>query len=222
MMSQSNVEQARFNMIEQQIRPWDVLDPQVLDVIAATPRELFVPAQYKGLAFMDLEIPLGHGEFMMAPKLEARALQALALQPSDVVLEIGTGSGYLTACLAKLAAQVHSVDIHEEFKLRAAEQLKALGLIDKITLRCGDAANGWSQGRRYDAIVLTGSLPEYRDCFAQSLNPGGRLFAVVGEAPVMQAQLITRRASNSFSHTNLFETDLKALTGVSKAPVFLF
>ena len=219
-MSEMNVEQARFNMIEQQIRPWEVLDTRVLDVLAAVPRERFVPERYRHQAFADLEIPLGHGEHMMAPKIEGRMLQALDVQPTDVALEVGTGSGYVTACLAKLAAQVYSVDIVEAFKLGAQKILAELD-IKNVTLRTGDAAHGWTQLPRYDVIAVTGSLPEYHDGFEKSLAIGGRLFVVVGEAPAMQAMLVRRVGEHEFSRTTLFETDLKALRGLSKRPQFV-
>lgn len=215
-----NLEQARFNMIEQQIRPWDVLDQKVLEVVASTPRELFVPEAQKQLAFVDMALPLGHDEFMMEPKLEARLLQSLAIQPQDKALEIGTGSGYLTACLAELAAHVHSVEIHEDLKQAAQERLDAAG-IKNITLWQGDAAFGWSEPPgKYDVIAVTGSLPDYDNCFEQMLNPGGRLFVVTGDAPAMQAMLITRSGSDEFDHTVLFETVITPLVGRSREPAF--
>lgn len=214
-----NLEQARYNMIEQQIRPWDVLDQRVLDVFAETPRERFVPEQHKSLAYMDLEIPLEFGESMMSPKVEGRVLQALDAQPTDTALEIGTGSGYLTACLARLAGRVYSVDIHESFKYQAAARLQDLGL-DNVILRSGDASKGWPQLPRYDVIAVTGSLPEYSNCFEKNLSLGGRLFVVVGEAPVMEAMLVTRVGENEFARTKLFETTLKALSNTHKVPQF--
>jgi len=217
-----NFEQARFNMVEQQIRPWDVLDQRVLDVIEQTPRELFVPEQHQGLAYADIEIPLGHGESMMAPRVEARMLQALNVRPSDVCLEIGTGSGYVTCCLAKLGAQVDSVDIHDDFKYAAMKHLEQQG-ITNAALRQGDAAHGWTvQRERYDVIAVTASLPEYRDCFERQLNVGGRLFVVVGQAPVMEAMLITRLGENEFTREMLFETCLKPLAGTEPKPRFVF
>ena len=219
-MSELNLEQARFNMVEQQVRPWDVLDPKVLSVMETLPRDEFVPAEYQNLAYADIEIPLGHGECMMAPKVEGRMVQALNVQPTDVVLEVGTGSGYVTAMLSKLAAQVYSVEIIDEFKHAAAARLAEHG-IDNVVLRTGDASKGWNQVARYDAIAVTGSMPEYRDDFEKSLALGGRLFVVVGQAPVMQAMLVTRVGENEFRRDNLFETDLKALTGVEKTPEFV-
>jgi len=219
-MKTMNLEQARFNMIEQQIRPWDVLDQKVLEVVASTPRELFVPEAQKQLAFVDMTLPLGHDEFMMEPKLEARLLQSLAIQPQDDVLEIGTGSGYLTACLAKLAAHVYSVELYADFKQAAQERLDAAG-ISNITLWQGDAAFGWPEHPgKYDVIAVTGSLPEYDDCFEKMLNPGGRLFIVAGDAPAMQAMLVTRSGGNEFDRTVLFETVIKPLVGRSRKPAF--
>lgn len=219
-MSEMNLEQARFNMIEQQIRPWEVLDPKVLDVLAKVPREEFVPKAYRHLAFADMEIPLGHGEAMMAPRIEGRMLQALDVQPTDVALEVGTGSGYITACLARLAGQVYSVEIVEEFKLAAQKRLAALG-ITNASLRTGDAALGWKQQPRYDVIAVTGSLPVYHEGFESSLALGGRLFVVVGEPPVMEAMLVTRVGEREFARIKLFETCLKPLTGLSRPRRFV-
>jgi protein-L-isoaspartate(D-aspartate) O-methyltransferase len=219
-MSELNLEQARFNMVEQQVRPWDVLDPKVLELMETVPRDAFVPEDHRNLAYADIEIPLGHGESMMAPKVEGRMLQALAVQPTDVALEVGTGSGYVTALLAKLAGHVYSVELIDEFKHEASKKLAAHG-IENVTLRTGDASHGWNQQPRYDVIAVTGSLPEYHDGFEQSLALGGRLFVVVGEAPVMEAMLITRVGENEFRREMLFETDLKALTNAEKTPEFV-
>ena len=221
-MTALNLETARFNMIEQQVRPWDVLDQKVLDVMASVPRENFVADDQRLLAFADVELPLEHGEFMMAPRVEGRMLQALQLRQSDVVLEIGTGSGYPTACLARMSAQVFTVDIHQDFIDRARERVKALG-IDNITWQQGDAAHGWpAVPGLYDAIAVTGSLPEYDPCFEKQLKPGGRLFIVVGEAPVMNAMLVTRVDDESFYRETLFEVDLKPLVGREKVVDFIF
>jgi protein-L-isoaspartate(D-aspartate) O-methyltransferase len=219
-MSDMNIEQARYNMIEQQIRPWDVLDPKVLEVLSRTPREHFVPQAYAHLAFADLEIPLGHGQAMMAPKVEGRLLQALEIQPNDVVLEVGTGSGYLTACLAALAGQVYSVEIVDQFKHEAQRKLAGHG-VENVTLRSGDAAHGWTQLPRYDVIAVTGSLPEYHDGFERSLAVGGRLFVVVGEPPVMEAWLVRRLGERELARDKLFETELAPLTGLQKTPEFV-
>lgn len=216
-----DVEQARFNMIEQQIRPWDVLDPRVLELLATVPRERFVPPEHRSLAFADLNLPLGHGQVMMAPRVEARMLQALDVQPSDVVLEVGTGSGYVTACLARLAGRVLSVEIVPELKYAAQEKLANEG-IGNVTLRVGDASRGWEPDRRYDVIAVTGSLPVYVDAFQKCLAIGGRLFVIVGEAPVMDALLVTRTAPDAWVREALFETDLPALVNAPTPPRFEF
>ena len=216
-----DVERARFNMVEQQIRPWDVLDTRVLDLLHKVKREDFVPPSYKALAFADLEIPIGLGEKMLAPKLEARILQELAITPQDRILEVGTGSGYMTALLASQGAHVYSVDIVDAFLPAAGERLAQHGLRN-VTLQNGDAARGWDQHGPYDVIVLTGSVPVLADAFAQSLNGGGRLFAVVGEAPVMDARLITCAAPGAFSSASLFETCVPALRNAPQRAQFSF
>ena len=214
-------ETARFNMIEQQIRTWEVLDPTVLDLLKQVPREAFVPPQFAGLAFADLEIPIGHGQTMLSPKIEGRILQALELKKTDRVLEIGTGSGYFTALLARLAKQVISIDIHPELSQIARQHLTQQK-ISNVTLEIGDAANGWDAHAPYDVIVFTGSLPVPPDNVQQSLNVGGRMFAVIGEAPVMEATIIRRIAANSFKHDVLFETCLPTLTNAPQPQRFQF
>jgi len=204
-MSELNLEVARYNMIEQQIRPWDVLDQSVLDLIASLPREEFVPEDYRNLAFADTQIPLGHEQVMMSPKLEGRLLQALMLNPNDSVLEIGTGSGFFTALLARAAKIVETVDIFDDFVQEAATKLKRFG-INNVILNSGDAAQGWQADRHYDVIVLTASVPLLPVHFQQQLNDGGCLLAIVGEAPIMQAQLITRINEHELIHDILFET----------------
>ncbi len=221
MNAQIDVERARFNMVEQQIRTWEVLDQQVLDLLFQVRREEFVPAQYRSLAFVDMEIPLGHGERMLAPKLEARMLQELAVKADDRILEVGTGSGYLTALLAKRGAHVHSVEIIPEFSAQATARLKAHG-ITNVTLEVGDAARGWSRHAPYDVILLTGSVPVLAEEFERSLNPGGRLLAVVGEAPVMEARLITCAAHGACNALGLFETCIPALRNAPQPPRFVF
>ncbi len=215
-----NTEQARFNMIEQQIRTWEVLDPNVLNLLHRIPREDFVPAVYRGLAFADLEIPLGHGQAMLSPKLEARMLQALNLKKTDTVLEIGTGSGYMTALLASLAGHVCSIERLQEFSHHAANQLTAHG-ISNVTLEVGDGNHLRDTGT-YDAIVLTGSTPRLSEEFQHHLNPGGRLLAIVGEAPVMEAVLITCVASGTYRRTVLFETSVPALENALQKEHFCF
>lgn len=215
-----NLEQARYNMIEQQIRPWDVLDPRVLELLKVVRREQFVPADSKGLTFVDAEIPLGHGASMWQPKIEARAVQAVALQPTDSVLEIGTGSGHLTALLARLAAQVTSVEIEPELSAIAARNL-ATHNIDNVTLQVGDAAQSWGEAE-YDAIVLTASVPMVPEAYKQQLKVGGRLFAIVGDAPAMHAQLITRTGADTFASKVLFETVVAPLRNATQPQRFVF
>ncbi len=215
-----NLEQARFNMIEQQIRPWDVLDVRVLDLLKLVRREQFVPAASKSLAFVDTEIPLGHGAQMWQPKIEARALQALDIQAGDTVLEVGTGSGYLTALMAKLAGQVTSVEIQPELHAIALRNLVAHH-IENVTLQVGDAAQCWGESE-YDVIVLTGSVPLIPESYKNQLKIGGRLFAVIGDAPAMQAQLITRIAAEGFDTKTLFETDVAPLKNAQQPQRFVF
>ncbi len=214
-------EQARFNMIEQQIRTWEVLDPAVLDLLKQLPREAFVPPQYAGLAFADLEIPIGHGQSMLSPKIEGRILQALEVKKTDKVLEIGTGSGYLTALLARSAKQVVSVDIEPELSQIAGQRL-AQQNIQNVTLEIGDAANGWEGHAPYDVIIFTGSLPVAPDSAKQMLTIGGRLFAVVGEAPVMEATIIRRVTADGFKCDVLFETCLPPLNNAPQPEHFQF
>ena len=219
-------EQARFNMIESQIRTWDVLDQAVLDAVAAVKREDFVPEQYRQLAFADMQIPLGPvpgdpGEVMLSPKLEARMLQELALSVGDKVLEIGTGSGYVTALLSRLASQVVSVEIVADFTERAQGRLQAAG-VNNVALEVGDGASGWEQGAPYDAILLTGSVPMLPEVFKPQLTRGGRLLAVIGEEPVMTATLITRVGDADFSSRGLFETCIPPLRNVPHLTRFVF
>ncbi len=216
-----NIEQARYNMIEQQIRPWEVLDPAVLELLFEVKRENFVPPEHRGLAFADLEVPLGHGESMMQPKIEARILQELALQPQDDVYEVGTGSGYLTALLARRARHVTSAEIHVELSRRAAECLGAAGARN-VTLLEGDSARAPLAESAFDVIVLTGSVPVLPQAFLDRLKPGGRLFAVVGDLPVMKATLVRGPVAGSFVHTELFETLLKPLVNATQPQRFRF
>lgn len=215
----NNLEQARFNMVEQQIRPWDVLDMRVLDLLTKVKREQFVPAEKKQLAFMDIEIPLGYGVFMWQPKLEARAVQALRLKHGDSVLEIGSGSGYVTALLSHLAREVTSVEIVPELK-KFAEGNLAAHHAQNVTLVEGDGSRGWKGS--YDAIILTASAPVLPDAFQSSLKPGGRLFAIVGDAPAMQAKLITCVAPGLFETVNLFETSVAPLQNAPQPERFVF
>lgn len=216
-----DIEHARFCMVEQQIRTWEVLDPAVLDLLMRVRRENFVPEAHRALAFADLEIPLGHGEHMLPPKLQARMVQALALKPADKVLEIGTGSGFVTALLASLSRHVYSVDIEAEFSKLAASNLAAAG-IGNITLETGDGARGWDKHGPYDAILLTGSVPVLPELFQQCLNPGGRLLAIVGEAPAMRAQLVTCAGAGACHSTTLFETCIAPLKNAVHPQRFVF
>jgi protein-L-isoaspartate(D-aspartate) O-methyltransferase len=216
-----NVEQARYNMVEQQIRPWEVLDQGVLDLLFEVHREEFVPAACRDLAFVDMEIPLGRGEVMLAPKLEARMLQELALRPGDKVLEVGTGSGYMTALLARRAAHVYSVEIDPELKAFGEANLKRHGIVN-VTLELGDAARGWTRHAPYDVIVLTGSVPLLPEAFAHSLTVGGRLLAVVGEPPVMRARLTMCTAEGAFGEVDVFDTCIPPLRNAPAPPRFSF
>lgn len=220
-MAELNLEQARFNMIEQQVRTWEVLDPRVLDTMAAVPRERFVPEQVRNVAFADIQLPIGFGQVMMEPKLEGRLLQALGLQPDDTVLEVGTGTGYVTACLAKLAGRVVTVEKVPALSEAAQERVRSLG-ITNVTFRVGDAAAGWDQDGRFDAIALTGSMPEVPLAYKRQLNLGGRLFVVVGGPPVMEALLVTRVGEAEWSCESLFDTDLPPLEGVQRPQPFVF
>lgn len=216
-----DVERARINMIESQIRTWEVLDQTVLDLLAVIKREEFVPPPYRALAFADMELPLGHGEVMLAPKLEARMVQELALSRADRVLEVGTGSGYVTALLARLAGQVVSVERIEEFSHAAARRLAGHDVVN-VTLEIGDAANGWAHQAPYDAILLTGSVPLLPEAFRTQLALHGRLLAVIGEEPVMTATLITRVSDTAFSSAGLFETCIAPLRNVKQPERFVF
>jgi protein-L-isoaspartate(D-aspartate) O-methyltransferase len=216
-----DIEQARYNMVEQQIRPWDVLNQSVLDLLFKLRREDFVPDSHRALAFVDMEIPLGHGEAMWTPKLEARVVQELTLSPRDRVLEIGTGTGYLTALLAAQASEVVSVDIHADFTAAARDKLRAHGIAN-VSLQTGDAALDWYDQDGFDAIVLTGSTPLLPEAFRRRLCVGGRLFAVTGTAPVMQAQLIVCTAPGAFRSVTLFETCLAPLVNAPQPAAFVF
>jgi protein-L-isoaspartate(D-aspartate) O-methyltransferase len=220
-MNALNTEQARFNMIEQQIRPWDVLDDRVLEIISATPREDFVPERYRALAFSDISIPLDHGQAMMAPKLEGRLLQSLNIRPTESILEIGTGSGYLTACLARLGGSVHSLDLYDDFIQQAQGKLEQHD-INNVTFEQCDAAAGVETDARYDVIAVTGSLPLLHRGFHPLLNPGGRLFVIVGKPPIMQAFLITRAGEQEWSEESLFETSVPALVNAPEPKTFSF
>ena len=216
-----NLEQARANMVEQQIRTWEVLDQDVLDLLYLVPREAFVPPQHRALAFSDLEIPIGEGERMWAPKMEARVVQELGLRKSDRVLEVGTGSGHLTALLAHRASHVFSVEIRPALAAFGRSNLERQG-VENVTLEIGDAARGWAGHAPYDAIVLTGSTPALPHAFLEQLSPGGRLFAVVGEAPAMSARLVSCSAPLVCQSVDLFETVIRPLVNAEQPSRFRF
>lgn len=207
---------ARELMVEQQVRPWEVLEMTVLDVISRLPREAFVPDAHRALAYADLELPLGHGVKMMKPVVEGRMLQALALQPGDSVLEIGTGSGYIAACLGALAREVVSVEINPELATSARARLDATGLGVNVRVENVDAL-AWEPGRQFDAICVTAAVDQIPERFLQWLRPNGRLFAVRGHAPVMEAVRVNAGATES-----LFETELDYLQGAEPVPQFRF
>jgi len=216
-----NLEQARANMVEQQIRTWEVLDQDVLDLLYVVPREEFVPPQHGELAFSDLQLPLGEGQRMWEPKLEARVLQELMVHKTDRVLEVGTGSGYLTALLAHRAAQVVSVEINPKLAEFGRRNLERHGA-DNVTLEIGDAARGWDRHAPYQVIVLTGSTPLLPQAFLKQLDLGGRLFAVVGEAPAMSGRLMTCSAPQAYNSIDLFETVIAPLANCEHPPRFRF
>jgi len=219
-MTVLNFEEARHNMIAQQIQPWNVRDDKVLELLQRLPREDFVPADYKDFAFTDMSIPLGNGQQMLTPKLEAYMLQALQVQDQDKVLEIGTGSGYVTALLASQSRHVITVDIDADMQKLAEEKLNA-HQITNITYEVGDAALGWDKQKPYDVIAITGSLPILPEIFQRNLNVGGRLFAIVGDAPAMEAILITRVKDNEWTHEVLLETNIPALTNAAEPERFV-
>jgi len=211
---------ARRQMIEQQVRAWDVLDPAVLEVMGRVAREEFAPPAYRDLAFADMCVPLGHGQVMLAPKLEGRILQSLAVSPGERVLEVGTGGGYFAACLGALARQVRSLEIYADLADAARDNLARVGVrnvvvetLDAMTLAADD---------EYEVIALTGSLPLYDPRFERALATGGRLFAVVGEGPVMQAQLITRTGRSAWVRETLFETQVDPLVHAPQPSKFVF
>jgi protein-L-isoaspartate(D-aspartate) O-methyltransferase len=216
-----DIELARYNMIEQQVRPWDVLAPRVLEALRAVPRERFVPATHAALAFADVFLPLGHGEVMLPPRLEARLIQALDLTSNDRILEVGTGSGYMTALLAHLGDGVDSVEIHADFIESARARLSIQGLAGKVRLAQGDAAGGWAGGP-WDAILFTGSMPAFPASFRNLLVPGGRLVAVVGSEPVMEAVRVTRFGMDEFREETLFDTVIPPLRHTETEQRFVF
>lgn len=210
----TNLELARDNMVENQIRTWDVLDPRVLDVLGRLQRENFTPERYRHMAFMDVELPLGHGEVMLKPIIQGRILQALAIENGQRVLEIGTGSGFLTACLASLAAEVVSVEQHADLADAARTKLAAAGVVN-ARVETAEALRGFECRDRFDIVVLTGAVYALPDRVRAWVKPGGRLFAISGESPAMQALLHTRADETHWTTDSLFETDIPYLTHAS-------
>jgi protein-L-isoaspartate(D-aspartate) O-methyltransferase len=216
-----NIEQARFNMIEQQIRPWDVLDAEVLELLHVVKRENFVPAAHKALAFADIEIPLPGGESMLAPKIEARLLQDLGLKKHESVLLIGTGSGYLAALLGHKAQKVTAVELSPELKALTEKNLADNG-VTNVSVEQGNGAQGWTNGAPFDVIVVSGSLPVLPEALLQQLKVGGRLAVIIGQAPAMKAQLITRTGEAGYDTRTLFETNVKPLASAVAPSQFKF
>ena len=216
-----NIEQARFNMIEQQIRPWNVLDQDVLDLLHVVKREQFVPEAYQNLAFADVEIPLPGGDTMFNPKVEARILQELNLKKHEKVLEIGAGSGYMAALMAHKAQHVTAVEISPELKALAERNLKKAG-IDNVTVVEGNGAAGWEQGAPYDVIVISGGLDSLPEAFLKQVKVGGRIAAIVGQSPAMSCEIVTRVSETGYDTVKLFETNARPLAGAPAASRFTF
>lgn len=215
-----NTDYARLQMVNQQVRGWNVYDEDVLDMLKELPREHFVPAEYVSLAFADIAIPLGHGEHMMTPTIEGRLLQALGLRGDETILEIGTGSGFMTACLAKLGRHVTSIDIHDDFVESAGDKLADLG-IDNVEFATMDATRDLPDGA-FDAIAVTGSIQTFDTRYVTALNEYGRLFVVIGDSPAMEAKLIERTGEHDWKSISLFETDLEPLVHGARPPGFCF
>jgi protein-L-isoaspartate(D-aspartate) O-methyltransferase len=211
---------ARQQMVDQQVRTWEVLDPRVLEALYAVPREAFVPADYRELAFADAQLPIGFGQSMLAPKIQGRILQSLGVNPSDSALEVGSGTGYLSACLSLLGALTHSIDIHAELTALATANLRAMPQAS-VRFETRDAFSTVPLGE-YDVIAVTGSMPVYDARFEQALRLGGRLFAVVGSAPVMDAILVRRVDRTEWIRESLFETVIDPLINATAAPGFIF
>ena len=216
-----NIEQARFNMIEQQIRPWNVLDQDVLDTLVVVKREQFVPAAARALAFVDTEIPLGGGEFMVTPKLEARILQEVQLKKHETALEIGAGSGYLAALLAHRGRAVTTVEIVPALKTLAETNLANAG-VSNVTVELGNGARGWDQGAPYDVIVISGALEVLPEAFLKQIKVGGRIAAIIGQAPVMSCNIITRVSETGYDTVKVFETNVNYLADTEVLSHFTF
>lgn len=215
-----DVPTARHQMVEQQVRAWSVLDLKVLEVMDRLAREQFVPPAFRDVAYADMSVPLGHGQSMLAPKVEGRILQSLAIQPQDRVLEVGTGSGYFAACLAQLARSVRSIEIEPELADTARSNLERNG-VRSVTVEIGDAMT-LSEDSAYDVIAVTGSLPVYDPRFERALTEGGRLFVTVGPGPVMDARTITRTGRGDWTVESLFETRIDPLVNAPRPPAFVF
>lgn len=220
-MNEMNFDEARHNMVEQQIRTWTVLNTRVLDAIEQLPREDFVLPKYRRMAYSDIAIPLEHDQEMMHPKFEAHAAQAVEITPESKILEIGTGSGYLTALLASLGGHVDSVDIFPDFQKSAAKNL-AKQNIENVTLIEGDASQGWGEPNQYDAIVITGSLPELPDQYKNALTIGGYLFAIIGEGRIMHGICLHRSHGDRWQQHTLFETEIPTLINAERPQAFIF
>ncbi|MEO6365111.1 MAG: protein-L-isoaspartate O-methyltransferase [Luteimonas sp.] len=220
-----NYAKARETMVEQQVRPWDVLDARVLETLSTVPRDRFVPEEYRALAYTDLPLPIGHGQMMMKPVVEGRMLQALEIAPGDEVLEIGSGSGFITACLARLARDVVSLEIHPELAAGAHARIAQLGYDSNVRIEVADAF-AWTTERRFDAICVTAAVDTIPSRFTGWLRPGGRLFVICGRSPVMEAVCV--RAPADDAHVNgariesLFETDVPYLAGAAPVAQFQF
>jgi protein-L-isoaspartate(D-aspartate) O-methyltransferase len=216
-----NIEQARFNMIEQQIRPWNVLDTEILELLHVVKREQFVPAAYQNLAFADAEIPLPGGDVMLAPKFEARVMQELNLKKHETVLEIGTGSGYMAALLAHRGAKVTSVEISPENRVLAQKNLAKAG-IHNVTVEEGNGALGWDKGAPYDVLVISGALEVLPESLLKQVKVGGRIAAITGQPPAMEFSIITRTGDAAWNTVKVFETNVRYLSGAPVPSHFQF
>ncbi len=216
-----NFEQARFNMIEQQIRPWDVLDPSVLALLAVVKREDFVPAAYRNMAFTDVELPLANGQKMLPPRVEARWMQELKIERHEKVLEIGTGSGYMAALLGHKAQQVFTVEKDEQLAAQARDALRRNGVLN-VTVVQGDGTKGLPTEAPFDVILLSGSVPQAPQVLLDQLKVGGRMGVIVGDEPAMTARIITRTGEREFTTKNLFETVVQRLDGFDTGSHFTF
>ena len=216
-----NFEQARFNMIEQQIRPWDVLDPSVLALLAVVKREDFVPAAYRNMAFTDVELPLANGQKMLPPRVEARWMQELKIERHEKVLEIGTGSGYMAALLGHKAQQVFTVEKDEQLAAQARDALRRNGVLN-VTVVTGDGVKGLAGEAPFDVILLSGSVPQAPQALLEQLKIGGRMGVIVGDEPAMSARIITRTGEREFATKNLFETVVQRLDGFDTGSHFTF